>query len=102
MVVAYPPDDALRLLPLPHQLGVQLLVEAALDGRRHRRRQEQRRVLPRPQSRLELRGLEGVIGVLLVPPIIIAAAAAAAATATPDAVTRIIIIAPPPSPGEAG
>ena len=100
MVVAYPPDDALRLLPLPHQLGVQLLVEAALDGRRHRRRQEQRRVLPRPQSRLELRGLEGVIGVLLVPPIIIAAAAAAA-TATPDAVARIIIIAPP-SPGEAG
>lgn len=98
MVVAYPPDDALRLLPLPHQLGVQLLVEAALDGRRHRRRQEQRRVLPRPQSRLELRGLEGVIGVLLVPPIIIAAAAA---TATPDAVARIIIIAPP-SPGEAG
>lgn len=98
MVVAYPPDDALRLLPLPHQLGVQLLVEAALDGRRHRRRQEQRRVLPRPQSRLELRGLEGVIGVLLVPPIIIAAAAAAA---TPDAVARIIIIAPP-SPGEAG
>ena len=98
MVVAYPPDDALRLLPLPHQLGVQLLVEAALDGRRHRRRQEQRRVLPRPQSRLELRGLEGVIGVLLVPPIIFAAAAA---TATPDAVARIIIIAPP-SPGEAG